>query len=514
MGPQGPIVVPSVDTWKSPNLAKIDHIVVLMMENRSFDHVLGYLSLEIPPVATPVIGMIGPDITLNRAINPNVDGLTNQIIEDFSVGENRIRHLAEAGFAANAAGLKTKLPLGVGHTVRDVIQQLAGKTMKGFAANFAAIHSTAEFQQTGCQPQDALGYYTGADLAMYDFLSSEFAVCDHYFCSHPGPTLPNRMYSLMGDLQRDRNGEPRINNGVDSTFFLSRDQTIFDILSQQSVSWRVYESFPSVTMLRMFARYAGDETNIRDIRNLEGDILTSGLCSVTFIDPAMHDAPPNDDHPPADMLHGQHLIRRVYQALRANPAVWEKTMLIITYDEHGGLFDHVVPPIAEVLQDPRKVLDSQSVGTTSGTGGGVIRDGGVLNPNPGTPAAPGYRSNEEIIYGLRVPTFIISPLVKKGAVIKRVVDHASILKTILIKFCASDRPFMSDRVHHALDLGPALSRSKPRAITSQPRDLPPLPDLRTLAAAKAFRIIHKHEITSDDSDFHDFMEVLSRMVSP
>lgn len=141
--------------------------------------------------------------------------------------------------------------------------------------------------------------------------------------------------------------------------------------------------------------------------------------------------------------------------------------------------------------------------------GGV--GGGVVNPHPGTPNTPHFRPNEDIIYGVRVPTFIISPWVDKGAVIKRVVDHTSILKTILIKFCANDRPFLSDRVHAAFDLGSSLTQAAPRDILTQPV-LPTLPDLRAQAVAKAFRIIRKREITQDNSDWHDFMEALGRMV--
>jgi phospholipase C len=537
-----------VNTWSSPNLAKIEHIVVLVMENRSFDHVLGHLSLA---GAAP-----------GSAVNPNVDGLTQAIIDRFATltPATKIRPLRDAGFPANAAGLKTKIPLDVGHGVRDVTQQINNKTMTGFAANFAAKHSAAAFQRTGCQPQDALGYYTANDLAMYGFLAREFAICDRYFCSHPGPTLPNRMFTLIGDLQRDRNGEPRINNGIDGSFFLSRDQTIFDVLTQRNVTWRVYESPPSVTMLRMFARYAGDDTNIRDIKHFKSDILATGLPSVTFIDPALHDAPANDDHPPADMLHGQYLIQDIYKALRANPAVWDKTLFVVTYDEHGGLFDHVPPAVAEVLQDPRKILDSQTVATAEvgGTGvrpvsgavtgilngavgavtavggtvagtvgstvvgavGGVIGSvggvvggvlDGVLDARPVTP--PRYLPNEEITYGVRVPTFLVSPLVEKGAVIKRQFDHASILKTILIKFCANDRPFLSDRVQHAFDLGSALTRSQPRNDQPELPALPTLPDQRRPAAAmRPMRAITSREITQDDSDWHEFMGVLSRQL--
>jgi phospholipase C len=506
VGPGGPILPGPLgrDTWVSPNLSKIDHIVVLIMENRSFDHVLGYLSLGSAPV------------------NSNVDGLTDSVIQEFSSNTDRIRPLREAGFAANAAGLKTRIPLDVGHGVKDVLQQLqirSGRaTMKGFAANFRDKYPQAEFDRTGCTPQDALGYYTDAELPMYGFLAREFAICDNFYCSHPGPTLPNRMFSLTGDLQRDRNGEPRIHNSIDTTFFLSRDQTIFDVLTRRQVSWRVYESFPSVTMLRMFSRYAGDDEDIRDIKNLESDIIIRGLPSVTFIDPAMHDAPANDDHPPADMLHGQHLIRRIYKALRSNDAVWRKTLFVITYDEHGGLFDHVPPPVAEVLQDPRVVLDREILSPErSGPAPGGGRIGVVDRPVIHdrvidiSPAPPRNKPNIQVDYGVRVPTFLLSPYVEKGSVYKSTTDHASILKTILIRFCGADRPFLSDRVHHAVDLGRHLTLNEPRQIQTEPPVLPTLPDARLRTKRSAIRI---SQLTSERADFHEFMHLLSTVVKP
>ncbi len=105
-------------------------------------------------------------------------------------------------------------------------------------------------------------------------------------------------------------------------------------------------------MLRMFARYATDTTNIVPLDRLEGDVARGDLPPFVAIEPQMHAHPEDDDHPDADMLRGQLFVKRVYDALRSNPAVWAKTLLIITYDEHGGLYDHVVPPIADVLRTP------------------------------------------------------------------------------------------------------------------------------------------------------------------
>jgi phospholipase C len=497
------------NTWKSPLLTedpnKIKHIVVLMMENRSFDHVLGYLSLERPfDTHLPLIAGSGNTQHASNAINPNVNGLTNKIKETFSDADNKIQHLKFAKFPANKAGLKTQIPFGVGHEVDDVTQQIANNTMKGFVDNFKHYHSNGFGNGQGTEPQDVLGYYTQEELAMYKYLADEYTICDNYFSSHPGPTLPNRMYSLCGDLQKDRNGEPKLDNTVETSFIFSREQNIFDILSQHEVDWKVYESFPSVTMLRMFTKYIGEDKKIQNIDNLEADIkkvngTSIKFPSVVFIDPAMHDAPANDDHPPADMLHGQHFIKRVYDALKSNPKIWDHTLFVINYDEHGGLFDHVPPKTAEIFQDPaKKPVVVAALSDVSGSSN--------------------YKENEKITYGVRVPAFLISPYVEKGGVYHQNLDHTSILKTILIKFCGEFKPFLSDRVNVAHDLGSALKSTRRSIDTSSP-DLPTLPDMKKPKTLKP-QIIKKNQtmtkskLSGKGADFHDFLAFLGRTVKP
>jgi phospholipase C len=253
----------------------------------------------------------------------------------------------------------------------------------------------------------------------------------------------------------------------------------------------------------MFTRFAGNDVNIRDIKYLERDIRNNDLPSVVFIDPSMHDEPVNDDHPPADMLHGQHLVKHIYDSLRSNTSIWNHLLFAITYDEHGGLFDHVPPGVAEVLQDPAKVRDRESVATAGGSGTNT----------------PNYLPDETINYGVRVPTFLISPYVKKGGVFKQILDHTSILKTILIRFCGDSRPFMSDRVNHAYGLGGALN-SEFRNVQENSPSLPTLPDMRTFGQTRTFRpqtkfkIMSKKDLTSKDADFHDYLAFLGRMVKP
>jgi phospholipase C len=328
-------------------------------------------------------------------------------------------------------------------------------------------------------------------LPMYKYLAAEFCICDRFFSSHPGPTMPNRMFSLSGQLQYDRFGEPRFNNGGDS-LTLSRDPTIFDLLSQHGITWRVYESPPSVTMLRFFSRYAGNDTEIRDVNFLQYDVQNGKLPSVTFIDPQFHYSRPNDDHPPADMMAGQNLIGRVYKALRSKQSVWEKTLFIVTYDEHGGLFDHVVPDVAEILQD-------------------------------------GSKPPVEVRYGVRVPSFLVSPWVEKGSVFKQVVDHTSILKTILVRFCGAQKPHLSDRVTWASDLGAALTLSQSRTIQETFPTLPPDPSadipggvfttspsgspaMSMLAGPPTMPVLRKDRLLRDDADWHEFMQALAQNI--
>ena len=266
---------------------------------------------------------------------------------------------------------------------------------------------------------------------------------------------------------------------------------IFDLLTRKNISWRVYESFPSITMLRFFARYAADDTNIVGIGlnainhpgQLEKEIAAGDLKSVTFIDPAMHSAPENDDHPPfADMLSGQVFIKRIYDALRSNQTLWLKTLLIITYDEHGGFYDHVIPPVADALSMP-----------------------GATGP---------FKADMTIPYGLRVPTFVVSPWVPVGKGRDITLDHCSILKTILARFCGAEKPFLSNRVHASHTFESFLKEKKPRL------NVPPSPALPSVFAperppggrAIVTKPLSRKAFAKGDVELHDLMGMLARLL--
>jgi len=547
------------DTWKADNLkSKIDHIVVVMMENRSYDHVLGYRAQA--PISDGADGLT-PE--LMEVINAAVD-----THDPTSAAEPGVEHLPpvhplrKAAFEPNALGLRTRIPKGVGHELEDVTQQLSGRIAgpngrqindpHGFIDNFREkkLHDNPEGED-GCTPFTVLGYYEKIeaedvdDLPVTAFLAENYAYCDRYYCSHAGPTLPNRMYSLTGDVQYDRLGVPILDNNHGDNFLLSRAPTVYDLLTRRGVSWKVYESSPSVTMLRMFARYATDDVNIRPIEELARDVAAGNLPSLTVVEPAMHHHPQDDDHPDADMYRGQIFLRGVYQALRSNPDVWRKTLLLITYDEHGGLYDHVIPPIADVLNAGRPELVVDGPGTSGGMsdGGGTGGGGGaggarggtvgghghlgglhhipfdrlsVLLGEPGLPTATPTDKTIEIPYGVRVPTFVVSPWATPGKGPGVTLDHCSILKTVLARFCGDEKPFLGDRVRVSHSFESYLAEAQPRMDLGEPPVLGQLPITARRLVSGASEIVtpplFRKRMREEGVDYHDLSGRLARML--
>jgi phospholipase C len=416
------------------NLSKIQHIVVLMMENRSFDHMLGYLSKE--------------------GGRTDVEGLkwendSNRTQFNFYNGRYYYPyHLTQTHL------FDPEPTLGPDHSFESVKAQMADN-MGHFVSDYARAKITDD---DPAQLAQVMGYYTGAELPTYDLLAREFAICDHWFCSHPGPTWPNRFVYLTGDLNRDSHGEPEVNTPDYADFTPSESQTIFDLLTSRNVTWAYFEQ--RVSTMRAYTKYTFDLVNVREYSDQTNGFAASvaaGLPSVTFVDPLFGDLPAgigsppdNDDAPPSDLADGQKFVWQVVDTLftpAKNPN-WLNTMLIVVYDEHGGFYDHVQPP-----SDAVPLLGQNS---------------GKLGP--------------------RVPAFVVSPWTPAGLVLKDQFDHTSIAATILRKFCGPFPPFMSARVSAARDLRDALSLSQPRG-TLTPLLPPPAQeqsDVHLRTAARAF----------------------------
>jgi len=410
------------------NLSKVDHIVVVMLENRSFDHMLGYLSL------------VG-----GRA---EVDGLSPGLANEYDGRTYPIHHLDT-----------TALGVDPDHSSSAIDKQIAGGAMTGFVSSLADTLTARGVQG---DPAVAMGYYDGSDLPVYDHLAEKFAICQRWFASVPGATLPNRLYALAGSAagSRDDVARPRPP--------LYHKASFVRHLDAHSVTWRWYSFDPGTLRLadahyllghnQQFAYFSKSglpwKTKLdlavnANVGSFLEDAANGTLPAVSWIDPAFTNFNPlglpiNDDHPPADVADGQDLVLAVYNAL-ASSSAWEKSLLIVVYDEHGGFYDHVPPPSA--ADD-----DPEMFGR----------------------------------YGVRVPAMVVSPWIEPRSVTNTVFDHTSIIKTILLRFCpqALDRPpdstdplwrfhpaqpqYLGERVARANHLGELLTRDVHRP--APPRD--------------------------------------------
>jgi phospholipase C len=246
-----------------------------------------------------------------------------------------------------------------------------------------------------------------------------------------------------------------------ATFTPSEATTIFDVLTANNITWRYYEN--GYCFIRLFTRYTFDTTNVRAFTHFKDDAAAGDLPQVVFIDPDYIEYPPGaDDQAPSDPTDGQIFVGTAVNALLGSPA-WKDTLLIVTYDEHGGFYDHVEPPSTPVKFE-----------------GEIDR------------------------YGLRVPTFIVSPYVEAGDVSSRQFDHASIQATIQRTFLGPKAPDLGPRVAHAADVGPLLTRQQPR-LDILPLALPPPPDTT--------RRVHRRQLpfpSQDSAEFNDLL-FLARM---
>ncbi len=371
------------------NLNKIDHIVVLLMENRSFDQMLGYLKLE--------------------GGRTDIDGLSASLSNTHNGKTFPIHHYKSTILTDEQDPC---------HSGECVVEQLSDNN-GGFVKNYAKTNKQDP------DPGTVMGYYNAGDVPTYDHLAKEFCVCDRWFASVPGATWPNRLYAVAG-----RAAGSKENKSVP----IYNLPSFVRHLDTKKVTWKWYAHervlFSKLTTLRLSDEQYRNKGNHKFFKgDFFDDIKEGKLPAISWIDPNFVDFggtfEANDDHPPADVMAGQELALKVYNALVRGPQ-WSKTMLVITYDEHGGFYDHVAPTAAE-------------------------------DDNPD------FRN-----YGVRVPAIIVSPFAARGFPSHAVYDHTSIIKTILLRFCRNANgqiPDMGKRVTAANHLGGVLTEATPRPAT-------------------------------------------------
>jgi phospholipase C len=339
----------------------IDHIVVMMMENRSFDHYFQKL---------PEYGQ--PDVEVAP------ETFTNDDIEKQPVAPFRDEQLCFVD---------------TNHGWFGAHEQYNGGKMDGFISSNEGIHEkpvhgTLEM----LSGKRAMGYYTQEDLPFYYWLANEFSIADHYHCSLLGPTWPNRMYlyaaSSFGAIRND---------------FTVPDKTLFDYLEQRKATWKVYVSTTAGAAMFVDNYLAYRELHYAPISQYFEDAAAGTLPSVAFVDPglAREGYAQNDEHPPAIAMIGENFTAGVIDALTKSPN-WSRSALFLTYDEHGGLYDHVPPPPACAPDDHAPKYEKNEVPTE----GGFDR------------------------LGMRVPMIVVSPYAKKHFVGHQTYDHTSIVRFI------------------------------------------------------------------------------------
>lgn len=295
----------------APAADPFKHVVLLMLENHSFDQMLGCMT------------EVHADL---EGVRPGVTHVNR---------DARGREYPQAPLDVLQVKPDPK------HDTANVLAQLADHN-GGFIRDY--LEANRESARESCP--DIMGYFPRGSLPALHKLAEQFVVCDHWFSSLPGPTWPNRFFALTGTS----NGRVLMPAGVSHLEMLTTQtqDTIFDRLDAKRVSWNVYfYDFPSSLILRNQRRpeNLGNYLPIdRFFAQANEDDDT--LASFVFIEPKYMGLDQNDDHPPHNVMKAQKLVADVYNAIRSNPALWSTTLLVVVYDEHGGFYDHVEPPAA------------------------------------------------------------------------------------------------------------------------------------------------------------------------
>jgi phospholipase C len=355
----------------SPGLDTLEHLVVVMMENRSFDHMLGGL----------------------KKTNPLIDGLNGNETNPDSTG-------ADVKVAAKAA-YRGQLSPDPNHDFAPVDQQIFNggtvPTMKGF------VNSYFEQLRSVKHSRQIMNYFAPKDLPVLTSLAQEFAVFNRWFASIPGPTLCNRAFAHFGTSF----GKV----GMDLHYPSSNIKSIYQRLFDAGLSAKVYyfDETSSTMEIANLINNQADQFGLYD--QFLDDCAHDRLPRYSFVEPNYVDHPgplgdlaASDQHPDHDVREGERFIASIYNAIRTNANLWPKTALLVTYDEHGGTYDHVPPPAC--------VADEPFVALASDTGTGQPFHFDRL--------------------GVRVPAILASPWVSKGTVVDgRNFDHASIPATVM-----------------------------------------------------------------------------------
>lgn len=391
--------------------SKIKHVFVLMLENRSFDHMLGFS------------GITGTDVATGQPTS--IDGLNGSESNSY----NGVTYTVQRGAPDRAEHDPS-------HSFPGVLEQLCGEgaayvsrqpyppiNNSGFVSVYAKSHPEL--------PDGAMRCFTPDQVPVITALAREFVVCDRWFSSMPGPTEPNRFFvhaataGFFDNAPSTKEYAEAFSSPWSGIAF--EHGTIFDRLDEAGVKWRIYgdDSFPNVALLKGVSR----TFDIDEFEDFREDVASPSYnASYTFIEPSYDPFDEyeggNSQHPLGSVKSGEMIIKRTYEALRASP-IWNDSMLIITYDEHGGFYDHVAPPSAR---------------RTGSTGRKF-----------------GFTFDQ---LGPRVPAIVISPRIPRNMIDHRTYEHSTIVATVIRLFGLKE---LTTRSSFTSDLKPLATLDEPRS---------------------------------------------------
>ena len=416
---------------------RIKHVFVLMLENRSFDHFFGFTDIR------------GTDF--ETGAHTSIDNLLGKDPTNVDPADNSAVHTSHpADFALSAQDGDP------GHEFEHVFEHLVGPGAvydpnqpypaidnSGYVANYSNRGSANPFKCMAC--------YEEQQLPIITTLAREFAICDQWFASMPGPTWPNRLF-VHAASSAGLDNSPGSWDTVTTTLidgYRFDNGNIYDRLEDKCLDWLVFEGDETPQVFSLsgmnFNALQGRFRNMEDFRSSVNDKLFPA--SYSFIEPDYGNIMPwtpedftcgTSQHPLDDVTRGERLIKEVYEAVRNSPH-WESSMIVITHDENGGFFDHTVPPAAVHPGD--SVTDNENVH--------VKFDFKQLGP--------------------RVPAVVISPWIARGTIDHRKHEHPTVIKTLRDLFSLGS---LTERDRQANSLAPLLTLTAPR--TDCPTTLPPV----------------------------------------
>lgn len=417
------------------NLSSIQHIVCVMMENRSFDNVLGWLypasqtnfnglAQVTPTPSNPYQNETYPATAGSTPVNPNPDP------------HEKYEYVYQQMY--NVPKIPKNIPS----------PPPVPAKMQGFINDYA---NALQKENPDGNPTNIMNCFTPAELPVISTLAEWYAVCDNWFASVPTQTFANRSFVHAGTSSGYVNNQWWSFEFPFLHFLMNGTDTIYNLMEDAGLPWRIYYGGPlflcnallTQTRLRQFA--CGDKRRFYPFAQFLEDIQSEATFSkYSFIEPnfvgCVLTGPENDEHPqaspfeddgPSNVLFGEQLLFDIFTNLTKSPA-WPNTLLIIVFDEHGGTFDHVVPPTNVPSPDGKVIPPNQSGGS-------------------------GFTFDR---LGVRVPAVIVSPLIGKGTINNVQFDHTSVIKTVINAFGLNTT--LLAREEAANDLGSLITLATPR----------------------------------------------------